>query len=339
MQKSDLTAYRLSPETVIAGVALLLATSLQAQNLFVAIGNSPGIFQITPERMKSGFGPYGNGMLAFDSGGNLFSAVGSGVYELTPSGVPSTFATGLTNAYGLAFDGSGNLFVAEYSPVSGRIIEITPGGVQSTFATGLKDVFGMAFNSAGDLFVAEYVSGNIYEYTPGGVQSTFISGLHQPSAVAFDGAGNLYVSVEGISSGVYEFKLDGATNFFAVGGAPQGIAFNSAGDLFVATYGSQTQDAINEFTPNGVQSTFISLGYVQPRNIAFQPIPELATVVSNGAVQLTVTMPSPYKSTIVQVSADLVNWISIYTNTPPLTFTDPMETTLTSRFYRALLEP
>ena len=339
MERSILTLCRLLGNMVVMGVSLLVAARMQAQNLFVACQNTTTILQITPEGMRSGFAPYGNGMLAFDSGGNLFAAGGSYVYELTPSGVPSTFATGLTNAYGLAFDGSGNLFVAEYSPVSGRIIEITPGGVQSTFATGLKEVLGLAFNSAGDLFVPEYVSGNIYEYTPGGVQSTFISGLHQPSAVAFDGAGNLYVSVGGISSGVYEFKLDGTTNFFALGGALQGVAFNSAGDLFVATYGTQTQDAIYEFTPNGVQSTFISLGYIQPRNIAFQPIPELATVVSNGAVQLTVTMPSPYKSTIVQASADLVNWTSVYTNTPPFTFTDPMETTIMSRFYRAVLQP
>jgi sugar lactone lactonase YvrE len=317
------------------GVALLVAASTQAQNLFVATGNTGAIFQITPQGMKNLFSIYGGGMLAFDSRGNLFSAFGtSNVYELTPSGVPSIFATGLTNAYALAFDGSGNLFVAEYS-FNGRIVKITPGGVQSTFATGLKDVLGLAFNSAGNLFVPDELGGNIDEYTTNGDQSTFISGLHQPTALAFDGVGNLAVST---GFGVYEFKLDGTTNFFAVNGAPQGLAFNSAGDLFVATYGSQTQDAINESTPDGVQSTFISLAYQQPRNIAFQPIPELATAVSNGAVQLTVTMPPPNKSTIVQASADLVNWTGVYTNTPPFTFTDPMDTTITSRFYRAVLQ-
>jgi sugar lactone lactonase YvrE len=314
---------------------------MHAQNLFEANGNSSAaIFEITPEGMKTNFANYGGGMLAFDSRGNLFSAVGSWVYELTPSGVPSTFASGLTNAYGLAFDGSGNLFVAEYH---GRIVKITPGGVQSTFATVDTgsiniNVLGIAFNSAGDLFVPEYISGNIYEYTTNGDQSTYISGLHQPAALAFDAVGNLYVSVGSSQLGVYEFKLDGTTNFFGLGVAPQGIAFNSAGDLFVAGYGSQTQNAIYKFTPDGVKSTFISFGVVQPRNIAFQPIPELATVVSNGAVQLTVTMPPPNKSTIVQTSSDLVNWTSVYTNIPPFIFTDPMDTTITSRFYRAVLQ-
>jgi hypothetical protein len=50
-------------------------------------------------------------------------------------------------------------------------------------------------------------------------------------------------------------------------------------------------------------------------------------------------MPSPYQSTIIQGSTDMVNWTNIYTNTPPFTFTDSMATTLPCRFYRALLDP
>jgi hypothetical protein len=73
--------------------------------------------------------------------------------------------------------------------------------------------------------------------------------------------------------------------------------------------------------------------------LAFQPVPELAATVTNGVIQVAVTMPSPYYSTIVQVSTDMVNWTGVYTNTPPFTYTDSMGTTLPCRFYRALLGP
>lgn len=47
----------------------------------------------------------------------------------------STFATGLTDPNGLAFDSAGNLFVAdEWAGDSGQIEEITPNGSKSLFA-------------------------------------------------------------------------------------------------------------------------------------------------------------------------------------------------------------
>src|SRR5690242_13454480 len=110
---------------------------------------------------------------------NLFVAGGydGTIYEYTPGGVQSTFATGLSGG-GLAFNSAGNLF--ETDTGSGSIYEYTPGGARSTFASGLNYPGGLAFNSAGDLFVADNGTGSIYEFTPGGVQSTFATGLSNP---------------------------------------------------------------------------------------------------------------------------------------------------------------
>ena len=86
---------------------------------------------------------------------NLFVAdYGSGnIYEFTPGGVQSTFASGLSDPDGLAFNSAGICLRRIIG--SGNIYEFTPGGAQSTFASGLNDPFGLAFNSAGDLFVAD----------------------------------------------------------------------------------------------------------------------------------------------------------------------------------------
>ena len=63
------------------------------------------------------------------------------IYNFTPDGTRSTFASGLDNPTGPAFDGAGDLFESDYGPggLTGNIYEFTPGGVQSTFATGLNN--------------------------------------------------------------------------------------------------------------------------------------------------------------------------------------------------------
>jgi hypothetical protein len=152
--------------------------------------------------------------------------------------------------------------------------------------------------------------------------------------MAFDNAGNLFVvDYDGY---IYKFTPAGVKSTFASGlNLPNGLAFNSAGNLFEADYGSGN---IYEFTPDGTRSTFVS-GVNEQSSLAFEPSPELLAAVTNGVIQVGVTMPPPNYSTIVQVSTDMVNWTSVCTNTPPFTFTNSIDATLPCRFYRALLGP
>src|ERR1019366_8489237 len=87
------------------GAVILTASSVQGQNLFV------------------------------DSSGNI--------YEFTPGGAKSTFASGLIGSYALAFNSQGDLFQSDFG--NGNITEFTPGGVKSTFASGLNYPLGLAF--------------------------------------------------------------------------------------------------------------------------------------------------------------------------------------------------
>src|SRR5207247_7599338 len=91
--------------------------------------------------------------VAFDSAGNLVETefYSCHIYKFTPNGVRSTFASGLFEPQGLAFDRAGNLFVA----AGGTVSKFTPTGVHTAFASGLTTPFALAFDSGGNLFVAD----------------------------------------------------------------------------------------------------------------------------------------------------------------------------------------
>src|SRR6201993_150516 len=87
---------------------------------------------------------------------NLFAVDYGIIDEFTPNGVRSTFASGLNNPLGLAFDSAGNLFVADTGHYAGEgaIYKFTPTGVRTPFASGLNSPLALAFDGQGNLFVA-----------------------------------------------------------------------------------------------------------------------------------------------------------------------------------------
>ena len=228
---------------------------------------------------------------------DLFASIGGNgengggfVYQYTPIGVQSIFASGLSRPGGVAFDHANNLFVATntFDSISftfqGAILKITPDGVQSTFATLSGDVYlrALAFDSSGNLFVmAQAFPGpgpsTICKFTPGGVQSTFGSIPGTGVGLAFDSAGNLFAA-DSYDKTIYEFTPDGTSSIFAGPSAfdpdqgPSGLAFDRFGNLFVSTVGSQPPvvngDSILKFTPQGVGSPFAT-GLNYPRGLAF----------------------------------------------------------------------
>jgi hypothetical protein len=268
---------RLAPPLFVAAVFIF---SVAAQRTYASPGDlyasdsSGNIYEFTPGGTRTTFASGLNQPfgLVFDSAGNLFEADQSSgnIYEFTPGGTRTTFASGLISPTGLAFDSAGNLFEADEGSAS--IIKITPGGIQSIFASGLTAPAGLAFDSAGNLFVTDLSSGIIFKFTPGGTRSIFASELNSPLGLAFDSAGNLF-EADQLSGDIFEFTPGGTRSTFAAGlSAPAGLAFDRAGNLFVTDPGSGN---IYKFTSGGTRSTFASgLG---PIFLAFEPTP-LATL-------------------------------------------------------------
>jgi hypothetical protein len=146
--------------------------------------------------------------MAVDSQGNLFASDGiSNIYEIPKNGVPVTFASGLNDPTGLAFDTNGDLYELDNGSFSVNEFINTAGTLSSTptpfpvFAYG--DV--LVFDSHGNLFVQD--SGSVEECANnGGTLSTVpqeppfpVDGI--PSSLVFDANGDLFI-------GYADYKYD-----------------------------------------------------------------------------------------------------------------------------------
>jgi streptogramin lyase len=224
----------------------------------------------------------GNEPLALDSSGNLYVGVqpSSGtpfIEKYTPAGVGSLYATllpGTLSPSGLAFDASGNLFVANFS--GGAIEKVAPGGGAGSvtpFAT-VTNPFGLAISPLnGNLFTVSgtFGSGGIQQITPGGIVSSFFGLGSGNCELAFDAAGNLYVT--GSTREIDKITPTGVRTPFATAVLPdvngvQGMAFDAAGNLYVSAQGGLN---IARIAPNGTSSPFATISFSSLQFIAIQP--------------------------------------------------------------------
>ncbi len=193
----------------------------------------------------------------------------------TAGGSPTTFDTsGLSSPEGLAFDSSGNLYVAN-SPggSTGTIEKITPGGTASVFFSGtaVGDAVGLAFDSSGNLYVDNGGSNTIAKITPGGTASQFYggTGVTGPEGLAFDSSGNLYIA-NVFTSTIEKITSGGTASLFYTGtglAEPIGLAFDSSGNLYVDNHLNST---IEKITSGGTASVFYTgAGVSVPEGLAF----------------------------------------------------------------------
>ena len=195
--------------------------------------------------------------VAVDAAGNLYvpDIWNYAVRTISPGGAVNTYlgslgqggsadGTGSAARFyvpnGVAVDGSGNVFVADYYNCTIR--KATPGGVVTTFAgtpqqSGSTDAVGsdarfgyptsLAVDGAGNLYVADYGNHTIRKVTPAGAVTTFAGLAGTPG------------TADGIRSNA-RFNN------------PVGVAVDSLDNVYVADANNQ---AIRKITPAGWVST------------------------------------------------------------------------------------
>lgn len=250
--------------------------------------------------------------IAADASGNLYVADSgnSTIRKITPAGAVTTFAglagntgsqdgtgTGASFMYpsGVAFDHTGNLYVADTLNYAIRVI--TPAGVVTTLAgnpgfSGAADGNGAAatFNwpraltvdASGNIYVADTFSDTIRKVTPGGAVTTLAgtagnagssdgsgasASFSNPSGIVVDAAGALYVS-DTLNNTIRKISPGGAVSTIAgtaglmgsADGSGAAARFNAPSGLAIDTAGNlyvadTGNDTIRKITPGGVVST------------------------------------------------------------------------------------
>ena len=195
---------------------------------------------------------WGMRTLARKSGGvSFYSAIfsgGSGIQLISSAGAVSTWVSGspLNYPYGLAIDGSGNVFVANYS--SSNILKITPAGSMSVFKAGFYAPQSIAVDSSGNVYISDYNLGIIYKITSGGTQTTYMSGYSGTMAVAIDKSDNVYVLDSANSSG-YIYKNGSGTAWVTVGVALVNIICDDAGNVYAVSNVATNASKLYKITP------------------------------------------------------------------------------------------
>ena len=191
--------------------------------------------------------------------GLITTVAGNGTAGLSGDGGPATNAQ-LNGPDGLAIDGSGNLFIAEYN--NSRVRKVSPDGIITTVAGspnccdpgdgGLANQafvplpHGIALDQAGNLYIAEWPDSRIRKVTPSGIIST-------------------YAGV-----GTRGYAGDGGPAIDAQLNLPWGLAVDRTGNLYLA---DNQNLRLRKITPDGIITTIA--GYP-----AYAPFPDNPTGVT-----------------------------------------------------------
>jgi streptogramin lyase len=226
------------------------------------------------------------GSVAIDSGGNVLVAnyFGGVVSKFSPTGVPAATngfpGAGLNQSYGIAIDGSDNVWVTNEQSVtgannhhSGSVSEFSPAGVELSgygfTGGGAYYPLAAAADSTGVIWIADYgssaatllLASNGSAVSGGSGYGT--SALPFTSAVAVDASHNAWLAVQG---GAVRVTPTGAVSSYSCGSAPAGIAVDLAGNVWIADYAAP---AILELSPNGSVAQQVNLGTnAGPKGIA-----------------------------------------------------------------------
>jgi streptogramin lyase len=168
----------------------------------------------------------------------------------------------LTDPFGVAVDGHGNVWVADRA--SSTVEEFTPSGTLATaFGNSgpgaLHHPDGIAVGPDGDIWVSDTGSDRIVEFSPGGreLQAFGSAGtgngqLDRPQDLVVAPGGDVYVADQG-NNRIEEFSPAGGYLSSISVATPYGVALDASGDLWVSSPSYADGNAVYEFSAAGSQ--------------------------------------------------------------------------------------
>jgi sugar lactone lactonase YvrE len=195
-----------------------------------------------------------------DTSGTITTFAGNGTLGFSGDGGPATSAK-LYNPSDVAFDGAGNLYIAD--AFNNRVRKVDTSGTITTVAgTGSKGFSGdggpatsaklnypvaLAFDAAGNLYIDDTRNNRIRKVDTAGTITTFAgSGGTGPRNGGFSG--------------------DGGPATLAQLSSPLGVAVDQGDNVYIADYANSR---VRKVDPSGTITTFAGSGGTLPRDAAF----------------------------------------------------------------------
>jgi len=273
---------------------------------------------------------YNNRVRKVDINGIITTVAGNGNATYSGDGGAATNAS-LAYPAGVAVDMLGNLYIADRN--NHRVRKVDTNGIITTIAgngiPGHSGDYGAATNASlaspnslaadavGNLYIAGYTNYYIRKVDTNGIITTVAGSVHELCFVAVDVAGNLFID----DSLVHQTRR---RTFMGPTLTLNNVNPTDAGNysvIIITPYGSITSsNAILSVYPTAA-ATLNGWSYAGDNVFQFQ-----VTGV-------------PGFNYAVQESTNLIDWISLLTNTSPFLFVDANATSSPVQFYRALYLP
>lgn len=255
---------------IVAALAVCATTSAQAQVTVSTLGGGPGSADISG---------VGNAIITFSGG----TGTGAGIK--------------LDNPLGMAFDTTGNLYIAENA--QGNILKVTNPGNRATsftylFVTGLNSPVAVAVASNGDVYALSSGDGSIRKYTSEGVfVSVITAALVNPTSFVILSDGSFVVTE--IGGSVKKVTSAGVVTVLnATFVNPTGISLYTSDRVAIADGGDHSIRILN--LTNTASVTLLAGGngagftnglaltaqFNTPRNISYAPNGSLVVADQNN---------------------------------------------------------
>jgi hypothetical protein len=254
----------------------------------------------------------------------------------------ATLESGLTDAAGVAVDGSGNVYVVDSSSTS--VLKVPVGcrfaGCIVTLGSGFNNAQGIAVDGSGDVFVADTYNNAVKEIVavngiiPASPTINLLGNgfsFNEPWGIAVDTSGNVYVADYGNtgvnSNMVYELPASGGyqqvkalgSGFFG----PTGIAVDASGNVYVADMGHGAVKeivAVNGSIPASPTINTLSSSFTSPYGVAVDKSGNVYVADMYGdalkeIVAVGGNIPSsPAINTLLDGSSSTINSVAVDTN-------------------------
>ena len=202
--------------------------------------------------------------------GQTLTITQAGATYLPVNSLITLASSGLNYPTGVAVDGAGNAYIADYANHAIKEWSAATGQITTLLSAGLNYPSAVAVDGRGNVDIADSGNNAIKQWSAAGGQVTTLvsAGLSYPAGVAVDAAGNVYIADAGNNAIKQWSPASGQVTTLVAAGLnnPWGVTVDGAGNLYIADSGNnvikQWSAAIGQVT------TLVAAGLNNPTGVA-----------------------------------------------------------------------